>query len=717
MEQVIIKKILIVDDDEDFRQALSIKLKKQGYIILESEDGITGLERLKSESPDMVMVDVQMPGMNGFEFCEQAAKLNSKKNIPIMIMTAQDDQDSVNKAYESGATDFITKPINYAKLNHRIRFSLRASETAEKLASRERQLMSAQKAAKMGEWVFEIKKNKFYFSDEVANIFDINKQQITSYDDLMKYVVDEDIYRVRDVFAKLTEKNADYSLEYTIKTGNGKIKRIRQINDVTINNPESKDRVLGIFQDITDIRNAEKKLKTLSLYDSLTGLPNRQFFKRLLAKTVASSKRHERHFAILDINLDKFMRINTNLGHDVGDRLLIDASQRLKQTIRDSDVLYSDQDEKTFSSGVLAHLGGDDFIILLNDIKSTDDAAKVARRINNVFGESFVVDENEVHMTVSIGIGIYPDDGGNADDLLKKTSTALNNAKETGRNCYRFYTEAMNTLSFQRLSLEISLRKAIEQEQFLLYYQPKISLDNKRITGAEALIRWNHPDMGLVSPADFIPVAEDTGLIVPMTDWIIAEACRQLSAWRKDGLNLESIAINISPASLLDKNINEHVFKHLRLAGVEASHLDFEITESVLMEDVDVILPILHEFRNIGTSISIDDFGTGYSSLSYLKRLPISKLKIDQSFIRDLMHDKDDSIIVNAVIALAHNLGFSVIAEGVEEQDQLEYLKKHGCDVVQGYYYTRPLPADEYHQWSVQYESGLLGTETVIMAG
>ena len=713
------KRILIVDDDDDIRQFLKHNLQRQGYIIFEACNGISGLEKLKSESPDMVMVDVMMPVMNGFEFCEKASRLSSEKYIPIMIMTAQDDQESVNLAYKNGATDFITKPINQAKLNHRVLFSLRTSETTKKLASRERQLLSAQKVAKMGEWIYDIKKNDFQFSDEVANIFGINKQQKLSCDDLMKYVTDDHVSRVREVFGNLTTKtkNSDYSLEYTIKTGTGESKRIRQIIDVTISDPENKGRIFGIFQDISDLRNAEQKVKTLSFYDSLTGLPNRQFFKRLLKKTVTSSKRHERRFALLDINLDKFMRINTNLGHDAGDKLLIAASQRLDQTIRDSDILYTDQNENTFSSGMLAHLGGDDFIIMLNDIKSAEDAAIVSRRINNAFKESFDVLENELHMTVSIGISIYPDDGGNADDLLKKASTALHNAKETGRNCYRYYTESMNTLSFQRLSLETSLRKALEQEQFILYYQPKISLVDRRITGAEALIRWNHPDMGMVSPVDFIPIAEDTGLIVPMTDWVIAEACRQIGVWRQDGLDLESVAINITPASLLDKNINDHVFKHLRLAGVDASRLDFEITESVLMEDVDVILPILHEFRDIGANISIDDFGTGYSSLSYLKRLPISKLKIDQSFIRDIMHDNDDSIIVNAVIALAHNLGLRVIAEGVEEQDQLEFLREHDCDVVQGYYYTRPLPADEYYKWSVKYESELSAVEPEKMTG
>ncbi len=708
------KKILIIDDDKDILRLLSHMLTKQGYSIIEAVDGLAGLDKFKSESPDMVMADVRMPGMDGFEFCEEAAKLKTVKHIPIIIMTAQDDQVSVNKAYDKGATDFITKPINKAKLIHRVRFLLRASETTEKLANRERQLLSAQKVAKMGEWLYDLEKNEFQFSDEVAKIFDINEQQKFSYEDLMRFIDNDDVGRVREIMKDSSAENKDYSVEYTIKTNDGKSKRIRQVVDVKVNDP---NKVFGIFQDISDLRDAEKKVKTLSFYDSVTGLPNRQYFKRLLKKTVASSKRHERSFALLDINLDKFMRINTTLGHDIGDKLLVAASQRLSQIIRDSDVLDIEQDDTQFATGMLAHFAGDDFMILLNDISNADDAAKVALRINEVFQESFEVSGKEIHMTASIGIGIYPDDGSDADDLLKKVSTALHNAKETGRNCYRFFTESMNILSFQRLSLEVSLRKAIEREEFSLFYQPKIRLSDGSIAGAEALIRWNHPNMGLVSPADFIPIAESTGLIVPMTDWVIAEACRQLSEWNKKNYELKSVAINITPESLLDKNINEHIFKQMRLAGVEASRLDFEITESVLMEDVDVILPILHELRDIGASISIDDFGTGYSSLSYLKRLPISKLKIDQSFIRDIMHDNDDAIIVNSVISLAHNMGFRVIAEGVEEKEQLEYLREHDCDVIQGYYYTRPLPAEEFYQWSMKYISELADDAPAIMAG
>lgn len=710
------KKLLIIDDDIDMRRLIKHGLEKQGYMVLEASDGVSGFEKFESTVLDLVIADVRMPGMDGFEFCEKATQSNCNKHIPIMIMTASDDYGSVNKAYEKGATDFISKPVNLAKLKHRVKFSLRAYETSATLASSERQLLSAQKLAKLGAWVYDVEDKQFHCSDEVAKIFGISHSNMMSHDDFINCVDEKDANKVRQVLEDASTNNKANSLEYAIKSRDGKNKQIRQIINVDTNDVINEGKIFGIFQDISDLRNAENKVRTLSLFDSVTGLPNRRFFKRLLTQAIASSKRSKHGFAILHINLDKFMRINTTLGHDVGDELLIEASQRLKINLDDTDYLF-EQEKLQINSGLLAHFGGDDFMILLNNIYSEDAAAKVAARINKAFEKSFNISSHEIHMTASIGIGIYPDDGAETEGLIKKVSVALHNAKETGRNCFRFYTDSMNAMSFQRLSMETGLRNALKREEFVLFYQPKISLLDGKISGAEALIRWNHPDMGLVAPNDFIAIAESMGLIVPMTDWVIAEACRQLSAWEDNGFHLKSVAINITPNSLLDKNINDYISSQLESAVVEASRLDFEITESIFMQDFDEIVPVLHGLKRMGASVSIDDFGTGYSSLSYLKRLPISKLKIDQSFIRYLMHDKGDEIIVNAVISMAHNLGFDVIAEGVEVEEQLEYLRKQECDVVQGYYYSRPLAAKDFYEWAKKYEMELSTLAPVSQTG
>ena len=696
------KRLLIIDDDPDIRQLLKRNLEKQGYQVSIASDGFIGFEMFKSESLDMVIADVNMPGLNGFEFCQKAIQYN--EFIPIMIMTANDDYESVNEAYENGATDFITKPINLAKLKYRIKYSLRAFETSATLAQSERQLISAQKLAKLGAWVYDADERQFHCSDVVSDIFCISQSKILSHQDLIKCIDKKDVDRISSYLDESVFEKRPNKFEYSIHSCDGENKQIRQIIDIEKGKGLNEGKIFGIFQDITDLRSAEQKVRTLSLYDNVTGLPNRQLFKRLLRKTIVSAKRHNKSFALLDINLDKFMRVNTTLGHDVGDNLLIAASERLKLNLRDSD-LIEEEGEFNSDNGVLAHFGGDDFIILLNHIDSADSAAKVATRINKAFEESFNVSGHEIHLTASIGIGVFPDDNSEAEALMNKASAALHNAKETGRNCYRFYTDTMNTLSFQRLSMETALRKALERDEFVLFYQPKIGLLDGKIKGVEALIRWQHPEMGLVPPNDFIPLAESTRLIVPMTDWVLSESCRQLKQWDESEFHLNSIAINLTPVSLLEQNINEHFQKEIKQYGINASRLDFEITESVFMQEFDVIVPILDELKAMGASISIDDFGTGYSSLSYLKRLPISQLKIDRSFIRDLMTDKDDEIIVNAVISMAHNLGFEVIAEGVEDEQQLRYLRKHHCDVVQGYYYSRPLNAEEFYNWAKEYES------------
>lgn len=716
MEKEAEKKLLVIDDDIDIRRLIKYGLEKQGYIIFEACDGVTGFEKFESMVFDLVIVDVRMPGMDGFEFCEKATQSNCNKHIPIMIMTASDDYDSVNKAYEKGATDFISKPVNLAKLKHRIKFSLRAYETSATLARSERQLLSAQKLAKLGAWVYDVEAKQFHCSEEAAKIFGISYSSMMSHDDLLNCIDEKDVNRVRQVLEDASINNKANSLEYAIKSSDGENKQIRQIIDVGTDDVITEGKIFGIFQDISDLRNAENKVRSLSLFDSVTGLPNRHFFKRILTKAIGSSKRLKHGFAILHINLDKFMRINTTLGHDVGDTLLVEVSQRLKINLDDTDSLF-EQEKLQINSGLLAHFGGDDFMILLNNIYSEDAAAKVAVRINKAFEKSFNISGHEIHMTASIGIGIYPEDGAETEGLMKKVSVALHNAKETGRNCFRFYTDSMNAMSFQRLSMETGLRNALKREEFVLFYQPKISLLDGKISGAEALIRWNHPDMGLVPPNDFIPIAESMGLIVPMTDWVIAEACKQLSAWDADGFHLKSVAVNITPNSLLDKNINDCTSRQLESAAIDASRLDFEITESIFMQDFDEIVPVLHGLKRMGASVSIDDFGTGYSSLSYLKRLPTTKLKIDQSFIRDLMHDKDDEIIVNAVISMAHNLGFDVIAEGVEAKEQLEYLRKQGCDVVQGYYYSRPLAANDFYEWAMKYEMELSALEPILQTG
>ncbi len=436
----------------------------------------------------------------------------------------------------------------------------------------------------------------------------------------------------------------------------------------------------GVFSDISERKESEQQIRALAYYDALTGLPNRRLFHDRLGLALSQMRRHEQKLAVMFIDLDLFKRINDTLGHDAGDAVLVEMAARLKTCVRESDTV--------------SRMGGDEFTILMPEIRGPDDAAHLARRVVASLREPLTFDGRELYVTSSVGIAIFPDDGETADELTRSADTAMYRAKELGRNNYQLYTESMHTESLERMAIESHLRQAIERGEFDLNYQVKVDLVSHRTTGVEALLRWNNPELGLVPPAQFIPIAESTGLILPIGGWVLEHACRQACAWRDLGLPEISVAVNISSRQLHQSNLVETVTAALEATGFEASRLELELTESMLMENLDEVAPQLVRLRELGVRIGIDDFGTGYSSLAYLKRLPIDTLKIDVSFIRNIPDDADDAEIVAAVVAMAHRLDLKVVAEGVENEAQVRFLRTLGCDQIQGYLVGRPLSAD-----------------------
>lgn len=431
-----------------------------------------------------------------------------------------------------------------------------------------------------------------------------------------------------------------------------------------------------------------EELSHLANYDSLTGLANRLLFRERLDRALIRADRNKSLVALFVIDLDRFKNVNDTLGHDAGDKLLIDVADRLKKCTRSGDTI--------------ARLGGDEFTIIMEDIKDIDDAITIAEKVLAFMQEKFIIKNNDIFVTPSIGLTIYPIDNSNATSLFINADDAMYNAKKSGRNCYRFFTADMNAHLVKRIKLETKLRRAIENQEFVLYYQPKFNVNEQYPIGAEALIRWNDPEEGLISPALFIPLAEETGLIGPITDWVIKEACTQNSKWQQQGYKPIRMAINLSPKQFNQKNIVSRIFNQIINSDLSLKYVELEVTESALVEDVEKSCEIMMELKKWGVHISIDDFGTGYSSLSYLKKFPLDTLKIDQSFVRDIMQDSDDAAIVTAIIAMAKNLKFNVIAEGVENQKQLDYLAAHGCNEVQGYFTGKPVPAEEFEQLLVK---------------
>ncbi len=439
-----------------------------------------------------------------------------------------------------------------------------------------------------------------------------------------------------------------------------------------------------IFHDASAARTATLKITHTAEHDFLTGLPNRMLLNDRINQAIVLAQRHQKKVAVLFLDLDRFKHINDLLGHQTGDRLLQSLAKRLADSIRASDTV--------------SRQGGDEFVVLLSEVQQAEDAAVAATKLLQTVAQAHSIDQHDLHITTSIGISIYPDDGLDAETLVKNADTAMYQAKESGRHGYRFFASAMNIRAVERQSLEEGLRRALERHEFALHYQPKINLRTGAITGAEALLRWTHPTRGAVSPAEFIPVAEDCGLVLPIGAWVLREACEQARAWVDAGLPAMSIAVNISALEFRNETFLEDLLGILGETGLDPRSLELELTESILMTRVESTAAILQALRERGVQVAIDDFGTGYSSLSYLRKFPVDELKIDQSFVQRIATNKGDEPIVTAILAMARSLNLRVVAEGVETADELAFLKAHECDEAQGYYFSRPLPPEQFEK-------------------
>lgn len=439
---------------------------------------------------------------------------------------------------------------------------------------------------------------------------------------------------------------------------------------------------VGVFSDITAIKHSQEQLDHLAHHDPLTDLPNRLLLSARLTYALEQARRENHRLALLFLDLDRFKNVNDTLGHPIGDRLLQMVAARLREHLRECDTV--------------ARIGGDEFVVIVDKVDEPTDVTVVAQKLLDLLVEPFVVGSDELHLGASIGIAIFPKDGEDMATLLKNADTAMYLAKEQGRNTYCFYTTELGIEAEERFYLESRMRHALERNEFQLHYQLQVDMETGRVIGAEALLRWQHPELGLVSPVRFIPLAEDTGIILPIGEWVLHEACRQFVAWRRAGLELERIAVNLSGVQVQRGDLVATVRKALQETGIAPCHLELEITESQIMRHPEQAAVILDGLQELGVELAIDDFGTGYSSLSYLKRFPLDNLKVDKSFVQDIPQDANDAAIVRAVIALADNLQLRVTAEGVETEAQRDFLLAHGCRIAQGWLFGRPLPAHEF---------------------
>ncbi len=566
-------KILVSDDDLNVRLLTRQCLEAEGMTVVEAASGPETLDIFVRERPDLVFLDVEMPGMSGLEVCRRIRQMPQGESIPIMIVTGSDDRQSIDQGFDAGATQYKTKPVNWSLLGRDVQYMLRASHAFNSL------------------------------------------------------------------------KRQEYRLRY------------------------------------------------LAFYDPLTSLPNRRSFNEQLNRILKRSQRHDSSAALLFIDLDHFKRINDSIGHGRGDRLLVEIAKRLTNELREDDAInyfsdHSDNDAERNTE--IARLGGDEFTVVLSDIDDTTAVESVARRILNSLSQPIPLQSHNPVVTPSIGIALYPQDGTDPDTLVRNADTAMYAAKADGRACYRFYNEEMNARAVEQLKMEEELRHALHFNELELRYQPQIDTRTGKVVSMEALVRWKHPERGMVPPNEFIPVAERTGLIIELGEWVMAEAAKHCIYWDSLGLSDFRVSVNISPLQFNQPNITEVVRDFLDRSGLPPERLELELTESAIMTDAEINIEKLRQLKALGLALAVDDFGTGYSSLSYLKRFPINTLKIDQSFIADLS-SPDGAAIIDAIIALSRTLSLRVIAEGIETAEQMRYMVDKQCDLLQGYYFARPL--------------------------
>lgn len=845
--------VLVADDDFTVRLLAAEALEQAGFDVREAENGQEAMDIFLQETPDIVLLDVKMPKMDGFETCKKLRECKEGKNLPVLMITGVDDLESIQTAYDLGATDFMNKPINWLILIQRVRYMLRAGRNVERLRKSEAGLAAAQKVARMGSWELDLESGTFCCSEETCRIYGAAPGCILSCESLYGPVHPEDKENVENLFEQARRLGVPFRTDHRILLPDGGIRYLQQLVKPDDDEKGKFRRLIGAVQDISErklaeyleadrnralemiirnerlqdimeylIRIIEKQnpnvfcfftflqedqfyiqaasenlpdffqqtegqpvasgtgscaamaaytgdriivddvresslwegrreqalhhgiqsccsqplisgkgqiLGTVSLFypdirklseshltfldamsklaaiaiernrlsaklehqarhDVLTGLPNRAALAEFLDSTVSGRTVPEDKIAVFFFDLDRFKYINDSLGHLTGDRILLDVTRRLGECGEEG--------------GFLGRMGGDEFMYISAPFQKRENISAAAERFIRIFSLPFSHEGRELYVSSSIGISIYPDDGKDAVSLQKNADTAMFYAKNEGGNRFRFFTSEMNEAAIERLEIENELRKSVDAGNFELYYQPKYDLEFDVLHGFEALIRWNHPTMGRVPPFKFIPIAEESELIIPIGTWVLQEACRQNAEWEKKGYGELKIAVNVSVVQFFQEDFAETVKKALRMYKLPPHRLELELTESMVSRDMDALSRRLAEFQALGVITTIDDFGTGYSSMSYLAQLPIHYLKIDQSFVRKLGADEDADIrsrtMIRSIIKLGQDLHLGVVAEGIETGAHLEYLRSMGCDIGQGYYFSVPLPAREVEE-------------------
>ena len=674
--------LLVVDDEEANRDLLSRRLNRAGYSVEIAADGEQALQMIADREIELVLLDIMMPGMSGLELLKLLRATYSPTALPVIMVSALNESERVVEALNLGANDYITRPIDFPVATARINSHLARKWTEEALRESEERYALAARGANDGLWDWDLKANRIYYSPRWKEMLGYSEHDIgDNPDEWLTRIHDEDWKRVNsELTSHWSQQNqGEYISEHRILHKNGSYRWVLSRGIVLHAKNGDATRMAGSLTDITDSK----------AYDVLTGLPNRVLFTERLIRSIEQTRSKPSNlFAVLFVDLDRFKVVNDSLGHLVGDQLLVGVTKRLGLSVR-VEKLGRGED-------IIARLGGDEFAILLTNLDRQADAVTIADRIQQDIHDPFSLEGREVYTTASIGIAISDAHYRTPEEILRDADTAMYRAKALGGARCVVFDAVMRANAIDRLDLENDLRKALERNELAVYYQPKMNLATEKIIGFEALIRWQHPTRGLVLPGKFIPLAEETGLIVPIGLWILREACLTLKKWHTQVSTDPPVegSVNVSVKQFQQAGFVEDVARILEETELNPSTLQLEITESVLMDDAGFATSILYRLKALGIGLKIDDFGTGYSCLNYLHQLPFDSLKIDRSFVVNMTKDKSSADVVHTILTLARNLTLQVIAEGIETEEQLEHLKSLGCIYGQGFYFSEPLPKD-----------------------
>lgn len=686
--------VLIVDDDSNFRALVRISLEEEDLRVEEVSSGQAAIQRAATCMPDIVILDVQMPGMDGFATCHRLRQLPNGGFVPILIMTGLDDIESITKAYEVGATDFTAKSCHWLILCQRVRYMLRASQALQALRRSESRLAQAQRIAQLGGWECDLISDRMEISDEACRILGILPTSFVNqpWSSYLACIHEGDCELVAEAIREAIADRTGFDLDHRVMRSDGTECIVHLQGEILSDNAGRAYRMVGTVQDVTDKREAEAKIYFLANYDSLTHLPNRRLFLHRVAQAMTCGIGSSAIGALLVVSLDRYHRVSDMHGARKAEQIIRDVVQRLQHTLSAG---VTNAQFTGAETPLLARLSDDQFAVLLTHLSAAEDSAKVAQACMTALDTPFQIDGASVTLSVYIGIAVAGSDGGDAEQLLHNAVTALQAAKNKGRNCYQYYSDSMNVSIAARVSLEQDLRAAIAANQFCVYYHPQVDILLEKVIGFEALIRWQHPTRGLIAPAEFIPVAEEEDLIIQLSEWVIKSVVQQQRVWHRSGLAPTAVSVNLSGLYFRRRHIAGHIKSLVYEQGGNPQDIELELTESVLMTDASTTIATLRELKESGFRLAIDDFGTGYSSLAYLQRFPLDTLKIDRAFVKDLKLGTVDSPIIRAIIGMGRALKLHVVAEGVETRDELAFLRMQGCAAYQGYLFSKPVPANQ----------------------